>query len=559
MDIKKLDNMFFAWDPAAFKGKGYWFVYEKKTGQLGRAASKTESAKLGKAPDTTPKSKDVYKMSYQKADRLKETGLLSVIARKKFEEGQSLGASIKGAISDKFKAKVKRTKKAFDPLNLVRALTGSGVIGKSIRTIAGRAMGRNDDDISYFGGYTRRGKKSSSEPMITHISSGKITPIASGDGVADAVTKLYSLIKDNFESKIKKSELQKNFEEGKNEKEQKRHDELIKALGGRTTGGDKKEEKKNGGSLLDFVKGILDKVKKMFEPIMKLWDSVSEFFSGSLWKNLIKYGKYLVEFLTSPATLIIAAIAGSVILAGLIGEEIRKWWEDKQEKQAQEKGGEKAVKALKEQREANQASLGLQGIGEEDSDAAKEKYDAAVKEKQEIIGRYLVDKGYKRYEKTILGKAQGSYTFEDSRGNPPPENLMKDANEYADKQLSASKITPPPTSTPTATPLPPTGAGSGRGGMGGPTAEESSSATPTSMASPVSSVAPSGAQMQSATKENMDQQIESSLSPGESIVINKTNNSSIGGKSESGSIGESAVRNDDNSLLKAQRQSLRIV
>ena len=65
--------------------------------------------------------------------------------------------------------------------------------------------------------------------------------------------------------------------------------------------------------------------------------------------------------------------------------------------------------------------------------------------------------------------------------------------------------------------------------------------------------------MQAATKENIDQQTEASMSSGKSIVINKTNNSSIGGKSESGSIGESAVRNDDDSLLKAQKQSLRIV
>ena len=573
MDNKKINEITFAWDPAAFKGKGYWFVYDKKTSQLGRAASKIEAAKLGKAPDTTPKSKDVYKMSYQKADRIKETGLLSLIARKKFEEGQSLGASIKGAISDKFKAKVKRTKRAFDPLNLVRVLTGNGVIGKSLRTIAGRTMGRDDEDIKYFGGYKRKGNRSSAEPMVTHIGSGKITPIASGDGVADAVTKLYSLIKNNFDEKIKKSELQKNFEEGKNEKQQKRHDELIKALGGISKGSDKKEGKKNEGGLLDFVTNLLNKFKDMLKPILDIWSDVKSFFKNDLWKNLLKYGKYLIEFLAAPEVVLLAAIAGSVLIAAWLGKKAAEWLEAKQEATAREKGGEKAVQALKEQREAIDHTQGEIGVVQnEDADAAKIKYDAAVKEKQEIIGQYLVDKGYKRYEKTILGKPQGKYTFENTQGNPPSDKLLQEANAYADKQLSASKImetntTPASTPVATTTPMPSTGAGGGRGGMGGPTAEQSSSATTTAeqsssattTATPAPSVSPSGGQMQAATKENIDQQTEASMSSGKSIVINKTNNSSIGGKSESGSIGESAVRNDDDSLLKAQKQSLRIV
>ena len=568
MQSKKLDKIIFAWDPAAFKGRGYWFVYNEKTGTLGRAASKEESARLGKETGKEPRSPKVYEMSYQRADVLKKTGLLELISRKKFEEGQGLGASIKGAVSEKIRGRLTRIKRSFDPLTLINALTGKGVIGRSIFTAIGRGLGRSDRDIGYFGGYTRtRGydRNRKAEPMTVHNASGKVTPIAKGDGPADGIAKLYSLFKEDYEQKIKKSELQKDFEEQKNEKIQKRHEEIIKALKsiGATTDG--KPQEKNKGGLFDFIMNLWGKFKDMLQPILDIWDDVKSFFKNDLWKNLLKYGKYLVEFLTSPASLILAAIAGSALIGAFIGEKIRDWLEGKQEATAKEQGGEKAVSALKGEREANQASLGLSGMDDENFDAAKTKYDTAVKEKQEIVGRYLVDKGYKRYEKTILGKPQGKYTFEDAQGNPPPDKLLQEASAYADKQLSASKIleTPPP-AVPKATPLPSTDAGAGRGIQGGPTAEQSSSApsiptaTP-STATPAPSVTPTGGQMVAATNENMEAQQDTGGAGGGTMVINKTNTSAMGGKSESGSIGEIAVRNDEDSFLRTIKGSLRMV
>jgi len=64
-------------------------------------------------------------MDYRKAQQLKNKGLLSLIAEKKFEKGQGIGASVGGAISEKFKAKVTRTKERFDPLNILSTLVGT--------------------------------------------------------------------------------------------------------------------------------------------------------------------------------------------------------------------------------------------------------------------------------------------------------------------------------------------------------------------------------------------------------------------------------------------------
>ena len=210
MITKKLKDEIYAWDPNAFKGKGYWFVLGTKGG-LGRAASKNQSVLLGKPPlgDTIPESPDVYEedtekkskeeaakkakteaikkfkkesvkklkeddeseeveepirgtgrsIEYRKKDReyadaedIRRTGLTRLIAQKMIS-GESLGESIKGSISEKTKATLTGIrekfdfKKKFDSLNIAKALGGN--IGA---TILGRATGRSTEDISYFTG-----------------------------------------------------------------------------------------------------------------------------------------------------------------------------------------------------------------------------------------------------------------------------------------------------------------------------------------------------------------------------------------------------------------------
>ena len=50
MITRKVNQKTFAWDPTAFRGKGYWFV-SGKDGSFGRAASKAEAVALGKPKD----------------------------------------------------------------------------------------------------------------------------------------------------------------------------------------------------------------------------------------------------------------------------------------------------------------------------------------------------------------------------------------------------------------------------------------------------------------------------------------------------------------------------
>jgi len=60
MITKKLGKITFAWEPSAFRGRGYWFVLGKN-GNLGRAASKKEAISLGIPKMPKPKEEKPQK------------------------------------------------------------------------------------------------------------------------------------------------------------------------------------------------------------------------------------------------------------------------------------------------------------------------------------------------------------------------------------------------------------------------------------------------------------------------------------------------------------------
>ena len=177
-------------------------------------------------------------MEYKKASEIRRTGLLKLIAENKFQKGRGITASIGGAISDKFKAKATGIKESLDPLNLVRKMTGGGVIGKSIRTIAGRAMGRSEEDIEYFGGYAnqrrKRKQKSRKDPLISSIGAGEISSVRVGDGAADILAKMYNFMQKSKEQEKLRYELDKAFRDEQLDEDERRHKKLIESILERT-------------------------------------------------------------------------------------------------------------------------------------------------------------------------------------------------------------------------------------------------------------------------------------------------------------------------------------
>ena len=225
-------------------------------------------------------------MEYKKASEIRRTGLLKLIAENKFQKGRGITASIGGAISDKFKAKATGIKESLDPLNLVRKMTGGGVIGKSIRTIAGRAMGRSEEDIEYFGGYAnqrrKRKQKSRKDPLISSIGAGEISSVRVGDGAADILAKMYNFMQKSKEQEKLRYELDKAFRDEQLDEDERRHKKLIESILERTNQTPIAQPEEDKESALDkftsqlgkglgaVLKGILASIKFLGSMVTKI-------------------------------------------------------------------------------------------------------------------------------------------------------------------------------------------------------------------------------------------------------------------------------------------------
>jgi hypothetical protein len=215
-------------------------------------------------------------MDYRKASSIRNKSLLSLISEKKFQEGQGLGSSIGGAISDKFKAKSVGFKEKIDPLRWVSALTGKGTFGKIATTIAGRTFGRSEDDIRYFGGYGRDGrrKKSKNRRDAVHstIGPGSSDSLAVGDSEANILAKMYNFMEKTYEVQKKTHEIELAFREEEKAEDERRHKKLIDSILGRKTSAEPTKEKEEDVS---WIEKLMNSIKSIFEPLLKSLSALS--------------------------------------------------------------------------------------------------------------------------------------------------------------------------------------------------------------------------------------------------------------------------------------------
>jgi hypothetical protein len=294
MITKKLDNQTFAWDPNAFKGKGYWYVIGKKGG-LGRAASKDEFKQLGKPKEeesipaspevvTEPQQTETDKSEvkedknkkepheYEKASLIRKKGLGNLISEK-LVEGQGIGASIKGGVSERMKATMTGLKEKTDPMNIAKKLTGGSKLGPAL---VGKMMGRKQEDMEYFTGLKNKKEESKTdktEPSIVDKKKPKSTKMKRSDtsGATEIVIELYELLKKDYEERKLGRELDRDFAKEKKAEAERRHAELIKSISGMTLGGGTvTSEKEGGGGIFDFIKNIIfGKIKDMVLAVLE--------------------------------------------------------------------------------------------------------------------------------------------------------------------------------------------------------------------------------------------------------------------------------------------------
>ena len=485
-------------------------------------------------------------MKYQEADRLKKRSLLSLIAENKFEDGKSLGSSISSAVSDKLKAKVTRIKKRFDPLNIIAGLTGSGVIGRSIRTASGRAMGRTDDDIDYFGGYKRK-KKKTAEALVVKTSPKSLTPIKTEDTIADSVSKLYTLMRESFDQKKEKDELKRDFAKQRQMESDRRHKELIKVIAGISIGKKSTEKKTDDGfNVLSFIKGLWDKIKTFVQPLIDgldwvkgkigwLWDKALEFVSWisklSIWEDMLAgLSRFKVNFaraIVNCFDLLPDFILGALPMAALYeAAELSK--------SAPNGGNTKGqTKALDNVHEATGFKKQSSNLVPEQDKKDYSWYDGILD--PEVA---LKEKRKKRIQSMI---DEHSTTFTPSEA----EDVKKAYNIKVPKEMIQEK----PSASPV---LKPTGAGGGRGTMGptsAPAASPSAESVPAKASStPVSAPSDTGSKLESAAKTSSEQTGNTESSDVNPVVLGGTTTTVNPGQSTSTSIGSPSVRNDDETL-----------
>jgi len=209
------------------------------------------------------------------------------------------------AVSDKFKARAMGFKEKFTPMNFVRMLTGSGTIGRSIRTVAGRAMNYSERDIERFGGYKR--KRSIYGPDRSRVPAGARTPAKVGDSTADILAKIYNLMRKIDEDNTRRYEEENNFTEENQFESKKRHGKLLEALGMKKKGAatpktyapekPKEQEDESGGMLGKIFSSIFGVFGKTFKMLASLGGIIVAAVTGlfGMIKSLMGMAKMIIS------------------------------------------------------------------------------------------------------------------------------------------------------------------------------------------------------------------------------------------------------------------------
>jgi hypothetical protein len=195
-------------------------------------------------------------MDYKVASNIRGKSFSDLMSDK-ISGGKGIGSSIRGAISDKLKAKVTGIKEKFDPMNIARAVTGGSRLGPAV---LGRLTGRSQADIDYFAG--NKNKKSS----YTQVPNSLSTPGENlGGSAVSVLNKMLSFMVSSREEDKKKKDTAKQFTEEQRVEDQRRHNEFLSILREYTSlSVTTTQVKKDDGGLFDAQ---FDKLKKMLDDI----------------------------------------------------------------------------------------------------------------------------------------------------------------------------------------------------------------------------------------------------------------------------------------------------
>jgi len=253
------------------------------------------------------------KLTYQQAKRLREQSLSSIFADQLIM-GEGYGSGLAKTISLKTRAKITGIKQKFDPLNIAKFLTGGSRLGPAI---LGKMLGRSRKDIEFFTGRAR--PVTSRTKQIGALPSGEDTT-----GMSAILNDVLTFLQKSHEDDMILREKENNLREGQMHDEEKRHKDLLKALGvkngkmGTATVVNAKAEGGGMAGLLNSITAMLADIKAMAQQAIDDLKNLKNFLGGA--RGLA----WLAGFLLNPVAWIAAAVAALVGINASVKADIEK-------------------------------------------------------------------------------------------------------------------------------------------------------------------------------------------------------------------------------------------
>lgn len=247
-------------------------------------------------------------MEYAQARNIRGSKLSNLITDK-IVSGSSVTGAVRGAISEKIRAKATGIKEKFDPLNIAKFVTGGSRLAPAI---LGRLTGRSDKDIRYFAG-----SKTSLKSRSTKIDRMPERPAGSSE-VAENLSKIYNLLARSRENDMRMRAIERSFMEEKRNEDERRHQEFMRALSDFTGAKPKAVliSPKTEGEGLGLFDSLVKMISDLQNRITKLVNDITDLKKLS---NLAKPGASLASKLGKAAAAVGGALAaGAEKAAGLL-------------------------------------------------------------------------------------------------------------------------------------------------------------------------------------------------------------------------------------------------
>jgi hypothetical protein len=358
-------------------------------------------------------------MNYQQAKQIRNKSYISGITEKLIA-GNGLASAVSKTLSEKSKARNVGLKEKFDPLNIVKFMTGGSKLAPAL---LGRMMGRNQQDIKYFSG---AGKTKDTGTTT------KIEKLETDNQILDTLYKIYEYMKKTHDDEVSQREKIANFKEEQQLEKEKRHKELLSAITGskttKVTATPVKEPEKEGGLFGNIFSTVASMIAAAIAGVSALVSSLSAMVNGivSGFKGLPTLMNIAKFFLTNPIG--IGLLAGVTLLT-LLNKQTEEQAAETN-KGLQTALGGSSVEA-KNQLEANKS---FEDLSPEDKKKEKSrivKLNEALKDAptatkffQYNVPQYLKSKGYSASEiDELITPVQDRVKFQGPENDPTKMNL----------------------------------------------------------------------------------------------------------------------------------------